>query len=58
MIQRAGKKSQQAYSLRSARSRLCNFLEGAKIEEIPFKAGDVLDSAVQVATSIVAGQQS
>ena len=55
MIQRAEDGSQQADSLRSARSRLCNLLEAAKIEEIPVKAGDVFDSAVQVATSTVAG---
>jgi molecular chaperone GrpE (heat shock protein) len=54
MIQRAEEKSQQADSLRSARGRLCNLLEGAKIEEIPVKTGDVFDSAVQVATSTVA----
>jgi molecular chaperone GrpE (heat shock protein) len=55
MIQRAEEKSQQADSLRSVRSRLCVLLEGAKIEEIPVKAGDVFDSAFQVATSTVAG---
>jgi len=54
MIHRAEEKSQQADSLRSARGRLCNLLEGAKIEEIPVKTGDVFDSSVQVATSIVA----
>jgi molecular chaperone GrpE (heat shock protein) len=54
MIDRAEEKSQQADSLRSARGRLCDLLEGAKIEEIPVKAGDVFDSAVQVATSTVA----
>jgi molecular chaperone GrpE (heat shock protein) len=55
MIDRAEEKSQQADSLRSARSRLFNLLEGAKIEEIPVKAGDAFDSAIQVATSTVAG---
>jgi molecular chaperone GrpE (heat shock protein) len=54
MIHRTEEESQQADSLRSARARLCNLLEGAKIEEIPVKAGDVFDSAVQVATSTVA----
>jgi molecular chaperone GrpE (heat shock protein) len=54
MIDRAEEKSHQADSLRSARGRLCSLLEGAQIEEIPVKAGDVFDSAVQVATSTVA----
>jgi len=54
MIHRAEEKSHQADSLRSARGRLCNLLEGAQIEEIPVKPGDVFDSAVQVATSVVA----
>jgi molecular chaperone GrpE (heat shock protein) len=54
MIDRSEEKSQQAESLRNARGRLCNLLEGAKIEEIPVKAGDIFDSAVQVATSTVA----
>ena len=58
MIHRTEKRSQQADSLRSARGRLCDLLEGAKIEEIPVKAGDVFDSAVQVATSTVASSAS
>src|SRR5215469_6093035 len=58
MIHRAEERGQQADSLRSARRRLCDLLEGAKIEEIPVKAGDVFDSAVQVATSTVASSAS
>ncbi|MGB6259078.1 MAG: nucleotide exchange factor GrpE [Candidatus Sulfotelmatobacter sp.] len=53
MIQRAEHKGEPVNSLRAARSRLCTLLERAQIEEIPVNAGEVFDSAVQVATSAV-----
>jgi molecular chaperone GrpE (heat shock protein) len=53
MIQRAEQKGEPVNSLRAARSRLCSLLERAQIEEIPVNAGEVFDSAVQVATSAV-----
>ena len=53
MIQRAEQKGEPVNSLRAARSRLCTLLERAQIEEIPVNAGEVFDSAVQVATSAV-----
>ena len=53
MIERAELKNESAESLRVARSRLCNLLEDANIDEIPITTGNVFDSAVQVATSTV-----
>jgi molecular chaperone GrpE (heat shock protein) len=55
MIERCEKRGEPADLLRAARSRLCNLLEDGQIEEMSVSAGDVFNSAVQVATAAVSG---